>query len=105
MVFICAFGFFHFFFYLDRWSISCRQLSILWSYLDITLLSSYFLGSFRGAFFHYHRASFTLPLRGKEREAPLSYPTFQSSISRSNSVGEYRKELMVSYDLQSNLRE
>ena len=27
----------YFFFYLDRWSISCRQLSILWSYLDITL--------------------------------------------------------------------
>ena len=32
-----------FFFYLDRWSISCRQLSILWSYLDITLLLSSYL--------------------------------------------------------------
>ena len=42
VVIICACGFFNFFFYLDRWSKSCRKLSILWSYLDITLLSSYF---------------------------------------------------------------
>ena len=42
VVIICACGFFNFFFYLDRWSKSCRKLSILWSYLDITLLSSCF---------------------------------------------------------------
>ena len=43
IVFICAFGFFFIFFYFDRWSISCRQPSILRSYLDITLLLSSYL--------------------------------------------------------------
>ena len=67
------------FFYLDRWPISCRQLSILWSYLDITLLSSIFWLCCR------ELVSQLLPIVRRAFAGKLSRPRllFASSLGRS----------------------
>lgn len=98
-----------FFFYLDRWSISCRQLSILWSYLDITLLLSSYLylilpfvvHSLRRVSHHLMSLSHSLSLARFMSVRILSFhsPTFPAAIN--NNMNPRFSALLTSYGWSS----